>query len=148
MSVPVSGEHHERAVEVFTNHLQTEWAGPYMARIRDFTEEQIEAGELRAADDQAHEQAKSEARRAIDAYFASLAEQGIRLVDLLKCSACGGFGQESLDPARLAPCPHCGGTGYAHLVDLSAVTAFVCDYMNQNGRCPHPAEFERRFGGH
>lgn len=57
----------DRAVEALTLHLQTEWAGPYMARVSDFTDDEVKAGKLREADQQAHNEAKAEARRAIDA---------------------------------------------------------------------------------
>ncbi len=58
------------AIEVLTSHLQAEWAGPYMARIRDFTDEEVEAGELRAANERAHEDAKAEAKVGLTAALA------------------------------------------------------------------------------
>lgn len=57
----------DRALEALTLHLQSEWAGPYMARVRDFTDDEIKAGKLREADQQAHEEAKAKARRAMEA---------------------------------------------------------------------------------
>jgi hypothetical protein len=58
------------AVEALTSHLQMEWAGPYMARIRDFTEEEVKAGKLREAD----EAAENEARKVAAAGLAAAVE--------------------------------------------------------------------------
>jgi hypothetical protein len=55
------------AVEALTSHLQVEWAGPYMARIRDFTEEEVKAGKLREADEAAEDEARKVAAAALAA---------------------------------------------------------------------------------
>lgn len=62
----------DAAVDALARHLQSEWAGPYMAHISDFTEEQVKAGWLREADRAAEATARDEARRAIEAALAAV----------------------------------------------------------------------------
>lgn len=58
-------------VAALAAHLQSDWAGPYMARVADFTREEVLAGKLRAADREAEAQAQAEARRALEAALAA-----------------------------------------------------------------------------
>lgn len=62
----------ERMVEAATRHLQLEWAGPYLARISDFTHDEVIAGRLKEADEEAEREAEAEARKALTAAFAAL----------------------------------------------------------------------------
>lgn len=63
MTVPIPKEAIEAAAREVGKHF--EW--PFMARVRNFSAEQVAAGELRAADEQAQAQNRAAVRAVVEA---------------------------------------------------------------------------------
>lgn len=61
----------EAMIDAAAGVLFFECDPPYMARVNDFTDAQIEAGELRAADRAAHQKNRDLVRRALVAALAT-----------------------------------------------------------------------------
>lgn len=59
----------DRAVDAMRAVLCEHMDGPHSARVRDFTDEQVAAGELRAADEECRRLNREIYRRAVTAAF-------------------------------------------------------------------------------
>lgn len=110
MTLPVSGEQHDRAIEAGAQQFAKDREERPMRPLTEAVS------------------------RAIAAYFESLREQGVMLVEQPRCEACGGSGRYR-DPRYWGTmpgstaCERCNGTGRARMVDVNEIVEML--------RCSH-----------
>jgi hypothetical protein len=78
----------EKAIERVVDVLAIEGCLPYTARVRDFTDEQVEAGELRRADREAAASNRAFARDVLSAAMTDLAAGWLVAQEGRRCPSC------------------------------------------------------------